>query len=132
MQIVKLDHVGIRVMEFGRTIQFYENLGFEVTREDLKERVLVMKHRSGVELNFLDSGTDDSGGTNILMDEEARYPGYTHFAIEVKSVGDAKKHLESMGATITEGPVTFGDGKVSIFVRDPDSNVVEFTEVPGK
>ncbi len=40
----------------------------------------------------------------------------------------AKEYLESINIKITEGPVTFGDGNTAIFVRDPDLNVIEFTE----
>ena len=130
MEMKRLDHVGIRVMDFGRSIQFYEQLGFEVTREDHQEHVVVMKHHSGVELNFLDSGNDDHGGKNVLMDVAVRYPGYTHYAVEVHAVSETKKFLESRSVPITEGPVTFGDGKTSIFIRDPDRNVIEFTELP--
>ena len=130
MKINRLDHVGIRVMEFDRAIAFYEKLGFSLIRRDLKERVVVMKHDSGVEINLLDSGNDDNDAQNVLMDVKPKYPGYTHYAIEVESAQDAKRFLESIGLTITEGPVTFGDGKSSVFVRDPDRNVIEFTQVP--
>ena len=64
------------------------------------------------------------------MEVDKRYPGYTHYAIEVESVTGAKEFLESINVKITEGPVTFGDGKTSIFIRDPDLNVLEFTELP--
>jgi catechol 2,3-dioxygenase-like lactoylglutathione lyase family enzyme len=130
MEIRKLDHVGIRVMDFGRTIRFYEKLGFKSTRIDHNEHVAVIRHPGGLELNLLDSGNDNYGGRNILMDAEARYPGYTHYAIEVRSVNDARIFLESINMVITQGPVTFGDGKTSIFIRDPDFNVIEFTELP--
>ena len=63
------------------------------------------------------------------MDVDKKYPGYTHYAIEVISAEKAKQHLEAMGFSITEGPVTFGDGKTSIFIRDPDKNVIEFTQL---
>ena len=130
MRIIRLDHVGIRVMEFERSIDFYEKLGFSVIRRDDQEHVVVLKHNSGVEINLLDSGNDDNEQKNILMDVDRKYPGYTHYAIEVHSVEKAKQHLESIGLSITEGPVTFGDGKRSIFIRDPDKNVIEFTQLP--
>jgi lactoylglutathione lyase len=130
MRIIRLDHVGIRVMEFERSIDFYEKLGFSVIRRDDQEHVVVLKHNSSVEINLLDSGNDDNEQKNILMDVDRKYPGYTHYAIEVHSVEKAKQHLESIGFSITEGPVTFGDGKRSIFIRDPDKNVIEFTQLP--
>ena len=130
MRIMRLDHIGIRVMEFERSIDFYEKLGFSVIRRDDQEHVVVLKHNSSIEINLLDSGNDDNEQKNILMDVDRKYPGYTHYAIEVHSVEKAKQHLESIGFTITEGPVTFGDGKRSIFIRDPDKNVIEFTQLP--
>lgn len=115
-------------MDFTRSVHFYEQLGFTVIREDTGEGVVVVQHESGVEINFLDSGSDDNGNKNILMDVDPKYPGYTHYAINVDSVMEAQRHLEHLKINITEGPVTFGDGKTSIFVRDPDNNVIEFTE----
>ena len=130
MKMRNLDHVGIRMMDYERSILFYKELNFRVTREDNKEHVVVIKHASGIELNLLDSGNNDYGRKNILMDVEEQYPGYTHYAIEVQSASDAKHFLESKNISVTDEPVTFGDGKTSVFIRDPDLNVIEFTELP--
>lgn len=130
MRIKTIDHIGIRVMEFDRSVAFYEKLGFNKIRHDLDERVVVLKHASGIEINLLDSGNDDNDRRNVLMDVDRKYPGYTHYAIEVESATDAKRFLESIGLEVTEGPITFGDGKTSVFVRDPDLNVIEFTQLP--
>lgn len=128
MNIKKIDHIGIRVMSWDRSMEFYKQLGFQVTREDNDEHVAVLEHPSGVVINLLDSGNDENGNKNILMDIEERYPGYTHYSMEVESVYETKEYLESINIKITEGPVTFGDGNTAIFVRDPDLNVIEFTE----
>jgi lactoylglutathione lyase len=117
-------------MEFDRSVAFYEKLGFNKIRHDHDERVVVLKHASGIEINLLDSGNDDNDRRNVLMDVDRKYPGYTHYAIEVESATDAKRFLESIGLEVTEGPITFGDGKASVFVRDPDLNVIEFTQLP--
>ncbi|MEM7771825.1 MAG: VOC family protein [Cyanobacteria bacterium P01_E01_bin.6] len=130
MQIKGIDHIGIRVMDVVRSIRFYHKLGFQVTREDHQEHVFVVKHPSGAEINLIETGNDDFNGKNVLMDEDKKYPGYTHYAIEVDSVDSTKAFLESIAVTISGGPSTFGDGKTSIFVRDPDFNVIEFTQKP--
>ncbi len=131
MQIQKLSHIGIRVMNLDKSTQFYKTLGFQVIREDYEERVSVVKHQSGIEINLIGHGDNNHDRRNILMDVEMRYPGYTHYAIEVQSVEDAKAFFKSINIKITGGPVTFGDGKTSIFIRDPDLNVLEFTELPA-
>ena len=131
MKIKQLDHIGIRVMNVERSVEFYQTLGFEVIREDEKERIFVVKHPSGIEINLIANGDREQGRKNILIDVEERYAGYTHYAIAVASVADAQSFLEACHIRITEGPVTFGDGKRSIFVRDPDLNVIEFTQLPG-
>ena len=130
MQIKRLDHIGLRVIHVDRVMEFYQALGFMVIRNDEKERVFVVKHPSGIEINLIARGDLAHEQQNILMDGEERYAGYTHYAIAVASVDEAQAFLESHHIEITEGPVTFGDGKRSIFVRDPDLNVLEFTQLP--
>lgn len=123
-----LDHIGIRVGDFRRSIEFYKTLGFELMRSDFKERVSVLRHKAGIVLNILDSADDHSKAENILMDEDVKYSGYTHVALRVLDIRDVIRVIDKLGYLITEGPVTFGDGKKSIFVRDPDRNVIEFTQ----
>ncbi len=132
MKILNIDHIGTRVENVDRAISFYEKLGFEVIRRDFNEQVFVVKHPSGVELNFLNSVTEDASKDNVLMDIPIKHTGYTHFAMAIESVSDAIEFFDQHGMAITEGPVTFGDGKTSVFVRDPDRNVIEFTELPNQ
>ncbi|MGD8785593.1 MAG: VOC family protein [Thioalkalispiraceae bacterium] len=131
ISINKLDHIGVRVTDFERSVVFYQQFGFAVIREDLNERVMVLRHPNSMELNLLDSAErGDQPMQNVLMDEPVKYPGYTHIAFQVANVTHAAHYLTALGMTLTEGPVEFGDGKTSIFIRDPDRNVIEFTQHP--
>lgn len=128
IKITGLAHVGVRVTDFGTAISFYRQLGFQMTRDDHEERVVVMRHGSGVKINLLDSVDDDNGGRNVLMDEPRRYAGYTHLALEVANIHKAAQAIRQLGLVITEGPVSFGDGSTSVFFRDPDRNVIELSQ----
>ncbi len=127
-RIEGLAHIVIRVKDLSRSAAFYRQFGFEVTWEDLNEHVVVLHHPSGLELNLLDSADDDNQGRNVLMDVKPRYPGVTHIALRIDDVQRVKALLGAVGVTITEGPVTFGDGSTSIFFRDLDRNVIELAE----
>ena len=130
MNIITIDHIGIRVTDFQKSLHFYQQFGFISIREDYQEHVFVMRHPSGITINLLDNADNNFDHNNVLMDIESRYPGYTHYAIAVKSISEMVTFLQSINCKITEGPVTFGNGQTSVFIRDPDMNVIEFTEHP--
>jgi lactoylglutathione lyase len=123
--IEKIDHIGIRVTDKARALAFYELLGFEVLLEVDFDAVVIVRNAADVELNLIVNGVDHSGGRNILMDLPEKHPGITHVAFQVTDFHATLATLKANGIAITQGPVTFGDGHVSVFVRDPDRNVVE-------
>ncbi|MGH8613075.1 MAG: VOC family protein [Gammaproteobacteria bacterium] len=125
IEITQVDHIGIRVTDAQRAIDFYKLLGFEVFSQVEYDDVIIIKNKHGVEINLITNGDDANENKNILMDVDKKYPGYTHVALRVDSIQDAIERLEQRSIRISQGPVTFGDGHVSVFIRDPDRNVIE-------
>ena len=121
-------HVGLRVHDLSRARVFYEQLGFEFVVGPIgPEPVAIMTHPSGIELNLILNAARDSV-PNVLMDIDEKHAGYTHTALAVRDVTAMQAVLEANGIQISGGPITFPNGTVSIFVRDPDRNVVEFNQ----
>jgi lactoylglutathione lyase len=126
IDIQTVDHIGIRVADLDRALRFYGLFGFVAEHRAQNDAVVVIKNRHGVEINLIYNANNDSGGKNILMDVPDKYPGYTHVAFRVGSIADAIIMLRENEIKITQGPVSFGrDGHVSLFLRDPDRNVIE-------
>jgi catechol 2,3-dioxygenase-like lactoylglutathione lyase family enzyme len=123
--IEAFDHLGIRVTDKARALDFYAKFGFRVEHEADFDAVTVVKNASGVELNLIHNGVDLTGGKNILMDVPEKHPGLTHIAFRVADIARTIAGLKRDGIAITQGPVTFGDGHVSVFLRDPDRNTIE-------
>jgi lactoylglutathione lyase len=124
--IERVDHIGIRVRDLDRALEFYRVLGFSLLQRAKGDDVAIVKNDNGVELNLIFNANAGAPDTNILMDVPGKYPGYTHMALRVSSIPATIGALKENDIAITQGPVSFGeDGQVSVFVRDPDHNVIE-------
>ncbi|MGR3341915.1 MAG: VOC family protein [Paracoccaceae bacterium] len=124
LEISNFDHIGIRISDRDKSVAFYELLGFEMIADGGFDQghPLVMLHPSGININLLGPATAGQGA-NILMDEKPKYPGITHMAVKVKDAEATEAFVTANKITIT-GRRDFR-GTKTIFIRDPDRNVLE-------
>ena len=129
VKLEALNHVGVRVRELRRSAEWYAHLGFRLIWQSEQHKVACLRNDEiGVELNLIFNSDDSSGGKNVLMDVEPKYPGFNHLSFRVSSIRDTINALKVAGIDIKEGPVSLG-GEIAVFVRDPDLNVVELAEI---
>lgn len=129
VQILAIDHVGIRISDRADALAFYRVLGFVEVAHHPKARVTIVRNDAGVELNLIDNATSQLAA-NVLLDLPDRHAGITHVALRVHSLAEVEARLREANITPSGGPELLGDG-VSLFVRDPDWNVIELRESPA-
>ncbi len=124
LEITHFDHIGIRISDRETSVAFYELLGFELIADGGYDagHPLVMVHPSGININLLGPATAKAG-ENVLMDEKPKYPGITHLAVKVKDAEATEAFVTGHDIAIS-GRRTFR-GTKTIFIRDPDRNVLE-------
>lgn len=124
IDISNFDHIGIRISDRDNSVAFYELLGFEQIADGGYDNghPLVMLHPSGININLLGPATAKAG-ENVLMDEAEKFPGITHLAVKVKDADATEAFVTDNGIAIT-GRREFR-GTKTIFIRDPDRNVLE-------
>lgn len=130
MQIESVHHIGLRVSDERRAVDFYEQLGFRLVYRDNRDPVVILRTDGGVELNLIVNAAPGFDGKNRLMDVPEKVPGYTHVALRVASIEEAAAWAANAGIALTEGPIRLGPG-ISLFFRDPDANVIELRQDTG-
>lgn len=124
LDIKHVDHIGIRISDRETSVAFYEKLGFHFVAGAKYEEghPIVMRHDSGLVVNLL-GPANGMQGENILMDRPEKYPGITHFAIKVGSIKATEEALDAAGIPISDRRHFMGVS--TVFIRDPDRNVIE-------
>ncbi len=128
----KLDHVVLRVRDLDASLKFYcDALGCTVEKH--QEAVGLMQVRAGeslIDLVPLTGKLGRMGGAG----PGAEGRNLDHFAIQITPYDEAaiRAHLAAHGVEIGEAGRRYGaegDGP-SIYLRDPDGNVVELKGPP--
>jgi glutathione S-transferase len=128
VKITSYDHVGLRVTDRSRALVFYDALGFQLDETHSSQTALEIVNESGVRLNLILNGQPTPQRDNILMDRPEKWPGYTHVAFIVEQLSEVLDWAAKGNIAITEGPIDWGR-RITCFLRDPDSNVLEFNEL---
>ena len=131
MKIRAHDHMGLRVTDRARSLAFYEALGFRIDEEHSTQSALEIVNEAGVRLNLIVNGQPTPERDNVLLDHPQKWPGYTHAAFTVDKLSEVLAWAAERQVRITEGPVDWGR-RLTCFLRDPDSNVLEFNELKSE
>jgi catechol 2,3-dioxygenase-like lactoylglutathione lyase family enzyme len=122
LRLKTLDHVGLKVMDLDKTLDFYQRLGLTLVRtsgpdaEGLRSAVI---QAGSQELNVFSH-------PEFVSSRKESAVGIDHFCLTVDaaSMDDVIAELRRAGIDIVRGPVERRDG-TALFVRDPDGVRVE-------
>lgn len=131
-RIMAYDHIGIRVSNAARALEFYNALGFVETARFPRYEANEMMTADGVRINLIFNGARHPKARNALLDEPVKLPGITHPAFVVDDLGPLQGWLALRGIPVTEGPHRIGPRRIALFIRDPDGNVLEFNQLIPK
>ena len=122
LHLKALDHVGLKVKDLDKTLDFYQRLGLTVLRTK-------GPNADGLRSAVIQVGSQE---LNVFCHPEYALPGkenavgFDHFCFEVDapSIDDVIAELRRAGIEVFRGPMERRDG-TALFVLDPDGVRVE-------
>jgi catechol 2,3-dioxygenase-like lactoylglutathione lyase family enzyme len=124
-RVVGFDHVSLPMQHTDAMIAFYRALGFDVV-----ERRSVVSVYAGDQMINLHRPELWPNERFTLRAPAARPPCGDMCFRWNGSVSSLQAHLDGIGAEVEEGPVEREGGRraaaTSIYIRDPDGNLIEF------
>jgi catechol 2,3-dioxygenase-like lactoylglutathione lyase family enzyme len=133
IEIRGLDHVVLRIADLTRSLHFYvELLGCrEERRSDALGLVQLRAGANLIDLVLVDSPLGKLGGPP----PGAQARNLDHFALQLEHFDEARIREQLAAFGVEPGDVTPRYGALgmgpSMYVRDPDGNVVELKGPPG-
>lgn len=120
-KIKSLDHLVLTVKNIDKSVEFYTTvLGME--KEVFKENRVALKF-GHQKINLHELGNEFEPKALNVKEGSADLCFITQTSVE-----EFKKHIDSLGIEVIEGPVkrTGAIGEIfSIYLRDPDGNLIE-------
>ena len=133
INIREIDHVVLRVADLSRSLHFYvEVLGCrEERRVDALGLIQLRAGRSLIDLVPVDQALGRAGGA--APGEEGRNVDHVAFRLTELDPERVLAHLKSHGIEASEVATRYGaEGPgPSLYVRDPDQNVIELRGAPA-
>ncbi len=130
MKITHVDHFVLTVASISRTRGFYERI-LGMRAETFADQRTAL-HFGDQKINLHEAGRE--------FDPRAKAPtpGSADFClISAEPIGVVVRHLESLGVPIELGPVERTGARsaalgpmMSVYIRDPDGNLVEISAYP--
>lgn len=125
VKIAEIDHVVLRCRDQARALDFYTRI-LGLTEERRLEAIGLIQLRAGASMLDLVPAT--------ARDEDGRNVDHFCLGVETADLAETARYLRSRGVEVQDEPQTrygargFG---LSIYVRDPEGNVVELKQMPA-
>lgn len=122
MRVLRLDHLVLTVASIPATVSFYEALGFRAVTFGASRTALAFGEQK-INLHQADR----------MFEPKATRPtpGSADLCFVVEDLTTAEARLRELGVEVEAGPVprTGARGPISsIYIRDPDGNLIELSE----
>jgi len=124
MRLRSLDHLVLTVASIDRTVAFYVDV-LGMTKETFGPQQRIALSFGDQKINLHERGREIDPKSTVPT------PGSADLCFLVDDVNVARETLVAAGLTILDGPVqrTGATGPVlSVYVRDPDGNLIELSE----